>query len=114
MVIIACIQLYVSHTTNFSKWRGGGFGMYSEISWQQREIWFRNVPEESNYVETYSEKLNIVRRNPTDKNMKSIASFIAKNEKLSAFIMEVWDYEYTIDNCSLTKRKLNEISYKAN
>lgn len=114
MILIATIQLYHSHTTNFTKWRGGGFGMYSEISWQNREVWFREVPVKSNYVDTYSEKLNLVRRNPTNKNMKKVANHIAKKEKLDRFIFEVWDYEYSIDNCSLTKKKLNEITYQTN
>lgn len=32
VVAVACLQIYKTETTNLSRWKGGGFGMYTNIN----------------------------------------------------------------------------------
>lgn len=38
-LVIALIQLIVTHTSTLTPWKGGGFGMYSEIHPNKRQLW---------------------------------------------------------------------------
>ena len=39
VVTVVCIQFYNVHFKNLSRWKGGGFGMYSEGHPQFRQVW---------------------------------------------------------------------------
>jgi len=38
-VLIACVQLYFSNFSNLTRWKGGGFGMYTDIHIYHRTVW---------------------------------------------------------------------------
>ena len=41
-IAVAAVQLYLQHARQLTRWKGGGFGMYSEIHFTYRELWIRD------------------------------------------------------------------------
>lgn len=42
VVLVASLQLYRTETTNLSRWKGGGFGMYTDINEAQNVVVVNN------------------------------------------------------------------------
>lgn len=47
MVVVICVQLYSVQTAQLSRWRGGGFGMYSEYHPNTRHFWLTPPDKEA-------------------------------------------------------------------
>lgn len=45
-IAVACVQMYLTSTTDLTRWRGGGFGMYSDPHPNQgRNVWLTGSRE---------------------------------------------------------------------
>lgn len=112
MIVVASVNCVLVNTTDHTRWRGGGFGMYSEIHWTNNEIWFNNVPVDIDLVEIHSKLCNTVRRNPSEDNIKKLASAIKRDQGLSNFNIEVWRLSFDKNNLVMNKKKINELFIK--
>lgn len=59
VLIVACIQIYNTETTNLSRWKGGGFGMYTNINEVYNIIVINDSVFSDKYFATSDENLNL-------------------------------------------------------
>ena len=109
MVVVATIHIIAANTTELTRWRGGGYGMYAELNWLGNEVWFYNVPADIDYLKIHAKLANKVRRNPSNKNLLELGNAIKSKHKVDNFYISVWKLEYDNSTNIITKRKANEI-----
>lgn len=95
---IAIIQLANAHN-GLSRWKGGGFGSYSEIHYSQVKIFVafevqkdELVDQEFEFEETdeLNRLMQIAQRFPSEENCLALAKEASSISKLSKINIEVW------------------------
>jgi hypothetical protein len=108
VILISCISYYNAEYKNQTRWRGGGFGMYSEICWDMNEVWFDNIPDSLNFTEIYRQECNKIRMKPSTKNMNYVGELIRDNYSLHNFTIEMWKLNYNLNENKLFNVKVKE------
>lgn len=111
IIVIFIWQNYMVNEHNTSRWKGGGFGMYTEIHWSQREVWIRGLPDNApDIFGEYFEEMNLVRKHPTKKNLQKLSDKIVNKYQFQNLKFEIWETKYNqIDN-KYTKNLIHEIT----
>ena len=110
MLVVATVQIIAANTSELTRWRGGGYGMYAELNWLSNEVWFYNVPANIDYLTVHAKLANKVRRNPSDKNLEALGNEVKSQHGLANFYISVWKLEYDNTTNILSKRMANEIN----
>lgn len=85
IILIATVQIYNTETTKLSRWKGGGFGMYTTINEAYHVIVVND--EVLSNVDNSRAKLNFI-YNPNKKSAKDYRKHLSKTievEKLQIF-----------------------------
>ena len=110
MIVVATIHIITANTSELTRWRGGGYGMYAELNWLAHEVWFYNVPANIDYLTIHAKLANKVRRNPSKKNLQQLGNAIKSKQGIDNFYISVWKLEYDNSTNIITKRMANEIN----
>jgi hypothetical protein len=108
IVIVAAMQFYNVQTNNLTLWKGGGFGMYADIHWRFREVWFFGLPKGIDPIKGFETEANYARQYPSDQNIMRLARKVRDKFKVSGFSVEVWSPRFQKDG-TLTKERLNGV-----
>ena len=117
LITIAGHQLYCSKYFNLSNWKGGGFGMYSEIHcFISRQLW---VESDTGYydlgsgVENYKYGMHLkkVKVYPTQKVLTNLANELKLDKNVDTVHMQLWELAYNIQTKELKRIKLLEGDY---
>lgn len=117
LIIVAGCQFYCSTYFNLSNWKGGGFGMYSEIHcFISRQVWFQS---DSGYVNLgrgaenykYGMHLKKLRIFPTDAKLAELAKELRKDKNLDTVRLQLWELGYDIKSGVLKRKKIIENAY---
>lgn len=117
LIIVAGCQFYCSTYFNLSNWKGGGFGMYSEIHcFISRQVWFQL---DTGYVNLgsgaenykYGMHLKKLRIFPTDAKLAELAKQLRKDKNLDTVRLQLWELDYDIKSGVLKRKKIIENAY---
>ena len=115
LTTIATIKAFEAETEGTTRWRGGGFGMYSEINWQERIIWISSKEKDfsvnSNALLKNPKYINLqarIKRVPSQKNMRELAQLIGNYTENLSIIIQVWKPEFNLEKKILKKILINE------
>lgn len=107
--------MVVVKTDGLSKLRGGGFGMYSEVSFTLNEVWVNNtdysldsLTQNNRDVRLAVKKLKLI---PSQKNLKQTAQLIQKLSHLDTIMIQVWKPHIDIETSLFTRELINELEY---
>ncbi len=105
VVGIASFQLYKTETTDLSRWKGGGFGMYTNINEAFNVIVINDsIYSNSNFnKKTLNQKNNYINKllyNPTDKNTELFLSLL--NNKKEVKKLQIFEPVFDPNNYTLT------------
>ncbi|MFO7703053.1 MAG: hypothetical protein R6V37_08730 [Psychroflexus maritimus] len=98
VLIVACIQIYNTETTNLSRWKGGGFGMYTNINEVYNIIVINDSVFSDKYFATSDENLS--------NKLKKRLLYNTNNKNLEAFLNALKNKE-TISQVKIFKPTLN-------
>lgn len=114
-LIVIVFQMVVVKTDGLSKLRGGGFGMYSEVSFTLNEVWVNNtdysldsLTQNNRDVRLAVKKLKLI---PSQKNLKQTAQLIQKLSHLDTIMIQVWKPHIDIETSLFTRELINELEY---
>lgn len=117
MALVGLIQFY--HTTKgLSKWKGGGYGMYSQIHFNRNEIWygtstncFLEITDESLLNTKEARKVfNSVKRYPNKKKLEKLANLIENELEIEGLIIQVWRPKVNTTELTYTRELIYEFS----
>ncbi|MGY0408467.1 MAG: hypothetical protein ACWIPJ_08965 [Polaribacter sp.] len=114
-LIVIAFQMVIVRTDGLSRWKGGGFGMYSEIHFSQHEVWVNNtdfsldsLTKNNSEVRLAVNKLKLI---PSQKNLRQAAKLIQKLSRIDTIIIQVWKPYINIEKSLYTRKLINELKY---
>ena len=112
---VVLFQLIRVYTEGLSRWKGGGFGMYTEVHYKQHEIWVNHANFSLDSLAKNNSKVreSIVKlkRTPSDKNLHQTAQLIQKFAQIDTLTIQVWKPKIAIENAEYTRELINELKY---
>ncbi|MEE2775869.1 MAG: hypothetical protein VYE73_03785 [Acidobacteriota bacterium] len=96
LVVVALNQIVLTHRTDLSPWKGGGFGMFSAIrAHQTRAYLFTPNGERRMALRRPRRLLTALRHNPSRANLERVALVLERrarrNELATGLRVEVWN-----------------------
>ncbi|MGB3607405.1 MAG: hypothetical protein WA775_12130 [Psychroserpens sp.] len=110
-VIIVWIQVYNVHTQNLNKWKGGGYGMYTEIHYYYNQIHIPGMSVDS-LVESHKDirgsfgKLMLM---PNQNTLNDAARILLETSKKDSIHIQIWKPTINIENGVYTRVLFDEI-----
>ncbi|EPR73723.1 hypothetical protein ADIWIN_1360 [Winogradskyella psychrotolerans RS-3] len=113
-VIIVAIQLCLVHFQDLSRWKGGGFGMYTEIHYFYNQIHVSGMSVDSLIKDDPSMRstLGYLMLMPNDKNIKKAAELVLKTTHKDSVYLQIWKPIVNSENGLYKKVLANEIHLK--
>lgn len=114
-LIVIAFQMVVVKTDGLSKLRGGGFGMYSVVSYHLNKVWVNNtdysldsLTQNNRDVRLAVKKLKLI---PSQKNLKQTAQLIQKLTRIDTISIQVWKPHIDIEKSLYTRELIIELNY---
>ena len=119
LIIVALNQMRLV-MGGLSRWRGGGFGMYSETHWLKTQIWIVDENQEvlnlldSLYsdIPNRTEILLRIKEFPNQKNVDRLAKSLYRKKGLSSFTIQVWQPYLDERTLEYRRQLLKNYEYK--
>lgn len=112
-IIIITIQLFLVNTSNLNRWKGGGFGMYSEIHYYYNQIHIPGMSVDSLAKEdNLKASLGFLMLMPNDYNLKESAELVLKSTNHDSIHIQVWKPSINSENGIYKLVLQNEIYLK--
>ncbi|NRD20315.1 hypothetical protein HNV08_09675 [Winogradskyella eckloniae] len=113
-VVVVAVQLFFVSERQLSKWKGGGYGMYSEIHYYYNQIYIPDLSVDS-LVKTsleMKETLGYLMVMPNDKNIENAAKLILETTQRDSVFVQLWKPVVSLKNKTFTRALVNEIYLK--
>jgi hypothetical protein len=114
-LIVIGLQVFMVETNQLSKWKGGGFGMYTEVHYVRNEIWVNDVNISlDSIVENNTEvslAVNQLKLTPSKKALYEAAEIIQPHFKTDTLKIQVWKPNIDISKSTYSRELINEITY---
>lgn len=113
IIVVAAFQFYQVYYHQLSRWKGGGFGMYSEVHPDWRQVWI--ITHDSSFKVNIQSKLfaaaYMLKIKPDKKNAIAFASKAADHLNEDNIIIQVWEPSLDITTNRLSNIQIQESKY---
>jgi hypothetical protein len=113
IIAVAGFQFYQSNYHQLSRWKGGGFGMYSEVHPDRRQIWV--ITHDSSFQVNIQSKLYAaayrLKIKPDKKNTIAFASKAANEFDKNSITIQVWEPFLDITTNRVSRIQIQEVKY---
>lgn len=112
MFLVAAFQYYQT-TQGLSRWKGGGFGMYSEIGYHYTEIWIDSRDTFlliEDFLPNWRKEASLiqqVKKFPKEPYLKQLYATLEKHDKTKDYTIEIWLPKVDLDQLTFTKTKIH-------
>lgn len=91
-VIIILIQLFFVNTKKLNKWKGGGYGMYTELHYSANQIFIPGLSVDSLIKENHRIKntLGYLMLMPNRYNLKKAGELILRTTHKDSIHIQIW------------------------
>ncbi len=119
LVLVALHQLVLVHTHGLTRWKGGGFGMYSDFHVHQRQVWLATVtPPEADHAVDASTRLARTRMRAAARRCGRFANRACLEELAthgSAFDLggariQLWEFDMDVERSRFGRRLAMEVT----
>lgn len=112
-VVIIVIQLLFVNIHNLNRWKGGGYGMYSEIHYYYNQIYIPDISVDSLVTDDdLKDSLGFLMLMPNEDNLKNSAELVLKYTKKDSIHMQIWKPIVNSKNGVYSRELVNEIYLK--
>ncbi|MCU0389014.1 MAG: hypothetical protein MUE71_10445 [Chitinophagaceae bacterium] len=118
IVLVFAAQFYQVHYHRLSRWKGGGFGMYSEVHPKHRQVWLdidgkkTNILMDSATPKVLQQKAFYLPIQPSPEKLKAFASLAAEEYKADTVSVQIWQPRLNTANNHLTMQMIAEGRYE--
>lgn len=114
-LIVITFQVVMVKTNQLSRWKGGGFGMYSEIHHGHNEIWLKHKTISIDSLAQKNKRLNAsikrLKAHQTKNNLKTTAKLIQKLTQYDTIVLQVWKPKIDVNKATYYRTLASEITY---
>ena len=113
-IVVIVVQLFFVNTQSLTKWKGGGYGMYTGIHYYYDQIYIPGLSVDSMIADNIEMKtvLGRLKLMPNDKNLKTAAKLVLETTEKDSVLIQVWKPEVNSKNANYTRVLINEIHLK--
>ena len=113
-VVIIAIQLFFVNTQKLNRWKGGGYGMYTEIHYYYNQIHILGMSVDSLVKDNRDMKdtLGYLMLMPNDHNLKKAAELVLKTTHKDRIHIQVWIPTVNSKNGVYSRALVNEMYLK--
>lgn len=114
-LFVVAIHFMLASTTNLSKWKGGGFGMYAEMHYYYYDIFVDHInkPLDSLIIKNkdIARFVKVVKRSPNASNLKHLAELVSKYATNDTFKIQIWKPLIDSKNSTFSRELINEYQF---
>lgn len=113
-VIVIVIHLFFVNTQNLSKWKGGGYGMYTEIHYYYNQIYIPGMSVDSLLEDNREMKntLGFLMLMPNKNTLKKAGDLILKTTGKDSIHIQIWKPSINSKNGIYSRVLIDEIHLK--
>ncbi|WP_299110283.1 hypothetical protein [uncultured Winogradskyella sp.] len=110
-IIVVVIQLFLVNTKELSRWKGGGYGMYTEIHYFYNQIYIPGMSVDSLVKDNSEMKFTLghLMVMPNETNLKKAAELVLKTSKKDSIDVQIWKPIVNSENGIYTRVLAGEI-----
>lgn len=114
-LLIVASQFILVKTSYLNKWKGGGFGMYSEVHYYYNDLVINKLikPIDSLIAEDRSLAAFVknVKRRPNSANLQLIGELVSKYAISDTITVQVWKPLIDSNNSSYSRELVNQYQF---
>jgi hypothetical protein len=113
-ILVIVVQLFFVKTQRLSKWKGGGYGMYTETHYWNNQIHISGLSVDSllkDHLEMKS-TLGYLMLMPSRANLKKAAELVLKTTTKDSIHIQIWKPSINSKNGIYTRVLIDEIYIK--
>ena len=113
MLMVIAVQLFLVYSKNLSRWKGGGYGMYTEIHYYHNKIYVNGMSADSLAKDDdLKDALGFLKLMPNKDQLKKTAELVLKKTKKDSIHMQIWKPKMSANNGKYTRVLIDEIYLK--
>jgi hypothetical protein len=114
-VMVIIVHFVLVKTSNLNRWKGGGFGMYSEVHYYYNEVYISDLSQPLNSLiaedKFIKHVIMDVKRMPNKSNLENMAKIISKYVASDTISIQVWKPLVNSKNASYSRKLVNQFQY---
>lgn len=114
-VMVIIVHFVLVKTSNLNRWKGGGFGMYSEVHYYYNEVYISDLSQPLNSLIAEDKFIKHVvmdvKRMPNKSNLENMAKIISKYVASDTISIQVWKPLVNSKNASYSRKLVNQFQY---
>lgn len=113
-VIVIAIQLFFVNTKKLNKWKGGGYGMYTEIHYYYNQIYIPGMSVDSLLIDNSEMKstFGYLMLMPNKDNLEKAAKLVLKTTDKDSIHVQIWKPIVNSKNGVYSRELIDEIYFK--
>lgn len=113
-ILVIVVQLSFVYTKKLNRWKGGGYGMYSEIHYRSNQIYIPGMSLDSLLKDHREMKrtLGYLMLMPNKDNLNKAATLILETTQRDSIHLQIWKPTVNSENGSFTRVLIDEIHLK--
>lgn len=114
-VIVIAVHLFLVNTKNLSKWKGGGYGMYTEIHYFSNQIHIPGMSLDSLLKDNREMKktLGYLMLMPNTDNLNKAGQLILKTTQKDSIHVQIWKPIINSKNGRYSRVLIDEVHLKS-
>ncbi|MEO6347625.1 MAG: hypothetical protein ABIO60_06915 [Aquaticitalea sp.] len=113
-LLIIVIQFGIVNATNLNKWKGGGFGMYTEVHCYYNEVYIKHLEHSLDSLRTIDFPLDQAIKKakclPNTYNLREIAKLVSKYGT-DTITVQIWKPLVEAQSNSYSRELVNEFQF---
>ena len=114
-LLVIIVHFFLTHTANLSRWKGGGFGMYTEVHYYYNEIYIDHLEqpleELADEYHEINQNMKDVKRMPNNENLERMAKSVSKFVLTDTIHVQVWKPSIDSEKAYYSRELVNEINF---
>ena len=114
-VIVIAIHLFFVNTQNLNKWKGGGYGMYTQIHYYHNQIYIPGLSVDSLLKDNREMKntLSFLVLMPNKNTLKKAGKLILNTTQKDSIHIQIWKPSVNSKTGHYTRELIDEIHLKS-
>jgi hypothetical protein len=112
-VVVIMVHFFLVNTQNLNRWKGGGYGMYTEIHYTYNKLHIPGMSIDSLITDSEMKAiLGRIKIMPNDDNLKKAAEFVMQKKQKNSIHIQIWKPTLNTEDGMYTRVLFNEIYLK--
>tara|TARA_Y100000815_G_C13149186_1_gene427369 strand:- start:262 stop:669 length:408 start_codon:yes stop_codon:yes gene_type:complete len=113
-ILVIAIQLFLVNTKNLNRWKGGGYGMYSEMHYYFNKVYVPGLSVDS--LAKADSDLKIAFSNlmlmPNNQNLNLVAKYVLQKTNKDSVLVQIWKPVVDSKSNSYKRMLINQVLLK--